>query len=171
MLGLPKDKVILCPHNKNWTQCFIEEKQNIISKIGKYIVDVHHFGSTSIFGILAKPIIDIAVTVRTLEDVERCKQNLIKLGYECHGQIVAEGCIFFSKGNPTTHHIHFTENNNINMKKWLFFRDQLRKYSKFASEYQVLKQDLEQKYANDRKAYNSGKDEFIHKVLASLNNS
>ncbi len=168
MLGLPKDKVVLCPHNENWTQCFIEEKRDIISEIGNYTVDIHHFGSAAIPGIAAKPIIDIAISLKRLDDVENCKQGLEKLGYECHGEMVVKGCYFFSKGNPTTYHIHFTNEDNVNMKRWLFFKDRIMASDALALEYETLKKYLQDQFKNDRKGYNKGKDKFIHRVLADM---
>lgn len=34
------------------------------SKIGQYVVDIHHIGSTAVKGLSAKPIINIAVEIK-----------------------------------------------------------------------------------------------------------
>ena len=70
-IGLKSKTVILEPHQDEWEA----EGKRICAKIkellGDDIVDVQHVGSTSIRGISAKPIIDIAVAVRTFEDIRK----------------------------------------------------------------------------------------------------
>ena len=45
------------------------------------------------------------------------------------------------------------------------FRNYLRKHKETLKEYQELKNNLAEKYANDRKMYTASKDEFIQKVI------
>ncbi|WP_234813431.1 GrpB family protein, partial [Bacillus mycoides] len=61
MLGLPYGKVFLVPWSEEWEFEFSKEKQLIEEHIGKYILAIHHIGSTSIPHLSAKPIIDIAM--------------------------------------------------------------------------------------------------------------
>ena len=75
-IGLKSKTVILEPHQDEWEA----EGKRICAKIkellGDDIVDVQHVGSTSIRGISAKPIIDIAVAVRTFEDIRKRIESL-----------------------------------------------------------------------------------------------
>ena len=168
MLGLPKDVVKLAMHSAEWGSCFEVEKRRIASGIADYVIDIQHFGSTAVSRLDAKPIIDIAIAVQALNDADKCENYLNEIGYERHSEIIIEGSIFFTKGNPTTYHVHFTEQGGINLKKWLFFRDQLRDNHELAEDYKQLKRNLEKGFENDRDAYNQGKDGFINKVLEEM---
>ena len=46
MLGLPYGKVFLVPWCEKWEFEFSKEKQLIEEHIGKYILAIHHIGST-----------------------------------------------------------------------------------------------------------------------------
>lgn len=67
MIGLKRGAVTLCEHCPTWAN----EAENVINCLknvfGSYAIDIQHIGSTSIIGIKAKPIIDIAVGVASFE--------------------------------------------------------------------------------------------------------
>ena len=168
MLGLLKDTVKLVVHNAEWSNCFEDEKSRIARGIADYILDIQHFGSTAVPGLDAKPVIDIAIAVRALDDVDKCEHYLNKISYERYPEIIVEGSILFTKGNPTTHHVHFSEQGGANLKKWLFFRDHLRNKAGLIDKYRQLKRDLEKEFEKNREAYNRGKGAFINDVLKEM---
>ncbi len=171
MLGLPKGKVRLHPYTPAWAEHFKDEKRRIEACLGTLIVDVYHFGSTSVPGLDAKPIIDSAITVRSLDAVERCIPLLHELGYDCHGECVLQESIFFTRGEPVTHHAHIVEHDGMILKKWLYFRDRLRTSSELSQRYLDLKRELEKKYSDDRVSYGIGKNSFLKDVLSGLEDS
>lgn len=52
-------KVIVLPYDEQWASLFAEEADELKGILGEEIVSIHHFGSTSIPELEAKPIIDI----------------------------------------------------------------------------------------------------------------
>ena len=58
------------PHDPNWAKEFSIEKQALAKVFGVTAVAIHHFGSTSIPDILAKPIIDILIEADSLEEID-----------------------------------------------------------------------------------------------------
>lgn len=56
MIGLKRGTVKLLPHNKKWKTLFEKERATLKNKLNGLVVDIQHIGSTSIFGIPAKPI-------------------------------------------------------------------------------------------------------------------
>lgn len=69
MIGLKRGRVELVPYQEEWRK----SAENIIYRLKKLLgdtaVDIQHIGSTAIPLIHAKPIIDIAVAVRDLDDI------------------------------------------------------------------------------------------------------
>ena len=63
MLGLEKGVVKIISHTERWHQLFAEEEARVRDAIGEFVVAVEHIGSTSVCGISAKPILDIAAAV------------------------------------------------------------------------------------------------------------
>ena len=165
MLGLPKGMVKLMPHSEVWHQLFAEEDARLRDAVGEHLVAVEHVGSTSICGLSAKPIIDVAVAVREIADVEKCIVPIEGIGYRYRGEHGIPGRHYFVKGEPRTHHLHMVELDSDFWRSHLLFRDYLRQHSEVAEEYERLKNELAQKYEENREAYTEGKAAFIENVL------
>jgi GrpB-like predicted nucleotidyltransferase (UPF0157 family) len=165
MLGLPKGMVRLMPHSELWHQLFAQEDARLRDAAGQYLLAIEHVGSTSICGLSAKPIIDIAAAVCEIADVEKCIVPIEGLGYQYRGEFGIAGRHYFVKGEPRTHHLHMVELRSGFWRSHLLFRDYLRRHSEVAEEYEKLKRELAQKYEENREAYTEGKAAFIEHVL------
>ncbi|MGM8214835.1 GrpB family protein [Bacillaceae bacterium W0354] len=171
MLGLKKNEVKLLPFNSNWKKSFVEEKKLLELLIGEHITGIEHFGSTAIPGIKAKPIIDILIGVRSLEDVE--KFDAKKLGeadYYHLPRVQIEGKVLFAKFSDLknltrTHYVHIVEHGGDWWKEHLNFRDQLIANPSLAKEYETLKVKYATEYPDDVQAYTDAKEEFVESVL------
>lgn len=171
-IGLHRGTVKLVAHNPKWTECFSEEKELLSKTMGEKILDLRHIGSTSIPGMLAKPILDILAGVKTLADVEAFTQDLNKVGYEDRGDGGIFGRRFFVKGGEAkrTHHLNFCEMNSFFWESHLAFCDYLRRHPDAAKEYSALKRGLADRFPNDRGAYTTGKGEFVRSILNRVMN-
>ena len=165
MLGLEKGVVELSPHNEVWHQIFDDERTRLQSAIGEFVVAIEHIGSTSICGISAKPILDIAIAISNPANGGNGVGPLEILGYEYRGENGIAGRFYFVKGTPRTHHLHMLLANSEEWRNHLLFRNYLRQNPAAAAEYHQLKKELLQKYQNDRDSYLNGKADFIQRVL------
>ena len=167
IIGLQKKKVKLLSYKPGWKRLYKKEEELLRSSIGKYIEDIQHIGSTAIPGVKAKPIIDIAIGVKSLEVGEKCIKPLEKLGYEYRQDAGLKGRHFFAKGGKKnrTHYIHIEKINSQFWKNHILFRNYLRKHKKAVKEYNELKEKLAEKYRDDRDAYTVEKAIFIQKIL------
>jgi len=50
VIGLEKGIVRLAQYSPEWAKIFEREEKLLQSSIGKYIIEIQHIGSTSIFG-------------------------------------------------------------------------------------------------------------------------
>jgi GrpB-like predicted nucleotidyltransferase (UPF0157 family) len=166
MIGLETDVVKLIPYTVEWNRFFEKEKDILTSAIGEYVLDIQHVGSTSISGMVAKPIIDIAVAVANFEEARVCIGPIEQLGYEYRGEHGIPRRHYFVKDNPRTHHLHMNEVDSLAWQDHILFRDYLTENPDVAGEYAALKLRLAQRYKTDREAYQAGKDPFIEKVLS-----
>lgn len=165
MTGLPKGTVKLEAHSKLWHQTFADEAARIREAVGEYVTAIEHVGSTSVDGIAAKPIIDMAASVETAADGEKCVAPLENIGYEYRGEYGIAGRLYFVKGEPRTHHLHMVLAASDFWRSHLLFRDYLRENPSIAKEYERLKIGLAEKYPDNREDYLQGKTEFIENVL------
>ena len=115
MIGLKRGTVKLFEHEKAWEI----EAQNTIVRLrkilGNVIKDIQHVGSTSIFTIKAKPIIDIALAVDDFEDILAFEKELRDEGFyyrpKAQGSLqnqllFACGNYYDGSGDIQTHFIH-----------------------------------------------------------------
>lgn len=169
VVGLKPGTVRLVPYSDEWPGLFTVEAVRLRSALAGILRDVQHVGSTAVRGLTAKPIIDFAIAVQTLdEDLEPCKKPLEDLGYEYKGEYGLPGRHFFVRGKPTVHHVHVVERGSEHWKNWLAFRDYLRLHEEVSEEYGSLKKELAKKYASDRDAYTAAKTSFIEEIVSKL---
>ena len=173
MIGLKRGTVKLVPHNQKWLELFEGEKQLLKNTFGDTIIAIEHVGSTAIPGIPAKPIIDMNIGVESLKIARSMKEKFEKLGYEHrpfvpgHTKEDLKWQELYVKGPEAkrTHHAHVTVYGNNYWKTDLLFRDHLRKNPARAKQYAELKEELAEKYADDRGTYTKNKEKFILETL------
>lgn len=170
-MGLKVGEVKLEKWNPQWKNDFETEKQNLLQIFGSIALGIHHIGSTSIEGLDAKPVIDIAVELSNLSDFEKVRQLFDKL----HDYSIKEendpGEILIRKGptNNRTHFIHIMEHRSQRMNDSLNFRNALRNNPQLREQYSNLKHELANKFPHNRKAYTNSKANFIKQVLNNCN--
>ena len=174
IVGLTDGTVRLVSHKDDWAELFSAEKARLLTVLAPYVGtvvrDIEHVGSTSIPGIPAKPIIDIAVVVSDFDLADPCIEAIRGLGYVYLGLNEVPGRHFFyllDEGTTTdrTHHLHMFEERSREWRQTLGFRDYLRDHPKTAAAYGQIKLDLAQQFSDDRPGYLEGKAPFITQVL------
>ena len=159
-------KVEVLPFNPEWKKKFEREALRLKQIFGDVSVDIHHIGSTSIPGMRAKPVIDILIEVKDINDVENLNMEMAKIGYEAKGENGMPARRYFRKeeNGIRSHHVHVFQTGNPEIKKHIAFRDYLRSHPDVATEYKQLKEDLAKKYPEDIESYVQGKNDFIKRV-------
>lgn len=171
LLGVERYEVKLVPEDKSWTNEYQKVKQEVETILGDNVIDIQHIGSTSINGIWAKPILDIAVVVKSLIDLN--KDGMISAGYDACGESGVHDRYLFVKrkdGHISPHHIHCYELNNDNLTAVIKFRDFLNTHSEYAQQYCDLKKKLAKEFPKDRNDYTAGKEQFIKMICKMADN-
>lgn len=160
-------EVRLEPYNPLWKEKFVIEKENLLKMMGGIVITIEHIGSTSIEGLSAKPIIDIAVAVNRLTDFEKVKQEFLNNSEYSIKEDSPSDEILVRKGpeESRTHFIHIMELESSRYKNTILFRDYLIAHSKERLEYEELKTELAGKYSDNRVMYTSLKNDFITDIL------
>lgn len=167
-VGLERGAVELYEYDPGWQDLFEQEKKELLRAFPDRILEIEHIGSTSIPGMVAKPIIDMNVAVASLDDVADFIEKLPDLGYEYMPERRFNDRHFFPKGSRKrrTHHVNLVEITSVTgWADMLLFRDYLRSHCDAREAYTDLKQDLAGRYANDRDKYTKAKSEFVQKIL------
>jgi GrpB-like predicted nucleotidyltransferase (UPF0157 family) len=170
MYGMNKSELRLMPHDVAWTDDFAAERERIASKIADSNVCIEHIGSTSIPGVYAKPILDIAILCgeRGLEPVI---EGLRELGYEYRGQYdeKADGHFYavLEKDNVRYCQAHIYTEPNADWHLKLKFRDALREDAELAREYNDYKLELAKRVSN-KSEYAAIKDKWVGSFILKI---
>ncbi|TFG11015.1 GrpB family protein [Candidatus Heimdallarchaeota archaeon] len=171
MIGLKRGIVELKTYNPKWREFYEQESKVISSQISDFLVDIQHIGSTAIPGIIAKPIIDIAVAINSLENIAKIIEPLSEIGFVYRGEQGIPDRHLFIKGGEElrTHHIHVMHKSHYEWKKHILFRDYLLNHPEEVQKYSELKRRLEKQFKQDRESYTESKSEFIEGILEKAN--
>ncbi len=159
-------------YDPDWPAAFEAEANRLRSALGPLALRIDHNGSTSIAGLSAKPIIDIQVSVASLQPMASYEERLGALGYFHVPHPDDSFCPFFYRPRqwPHSHHVHLVEAGGVEERRTLAFRDYLRDHPAAARKYENLKRDLAGKVAatnpESRERYAHAKTDFIEGVIA-----
>lgn len=166
------DKNYLQKYSEDWSKKYDDESEKIRLLLDNKIIDIQHIGSTSISGMLAKPIIDISILVDSIDDIYFFTKKLEYLGYVHKSDMSSVERIFLRKGNPVEYHLSIACPKHTFWERQIIFRDYLRKHREFVEEYNNLKLDNLKLTPDEElidlsrsRTYNQGKGDFVAKVL------
>jgi GrpB-like predicted nucleotidyltransferase (UPF0157 family) len=171
MLGLRHGVNLLVDYDSEWPAAFEQECKSIQSNLGDIVCAIEHYGSTSVEGLRAKPIIDILVGVAPLDNWIKCKLPLERLGYDHAENAGVPDHFIFGRGrdrSERTHMVHVVEFKGTSWRSCLKFRDALRVDPALRSEYQKTKEHAVAAAPEGRARYNELKHHFIEEALGTL---
>lgn len=157
-------KVRLSEYDENWVRMFEEEAQFLRELFGDEISEIEHFGSTSVPGMKAKPVIDMMCLVKDIKKIDAFNDSMRLLEYDVAGEWGIQGRRLFRKGGENrTHHIHVYQSDNLQIKRHLVFRNYLRTHPEEVEQYSCLKEELAQRY-EDTAYYSKAKKPFVNEL-------
>jgi len=150
------------PYNSKWPKAFAKEAALFRPFLEANLVELHHIGSTSVPGLMAKPIIDMLMEVKDHDQLDSKRVHFEKIGYEVMGEMGIPGRRYFRKGGKhRTHHIHAFVSGDSNLERHLAFRDYLIAHPDVAAEYGALKAKIALEIGHQIELYCDAKDPFI----------
>jgi len=164
---------VIRPHDPHWKDFFAEEAQALRICLGTAALEIQHIGSTAIPGIVAKPIIDILVEARSLEEIDAHAPALRVNGYTARGEYGIPGRRYFNKAAGASgvgFHVHVFARGSEHIGRHVRFRDFLLLKPDIAQDYSALKQSLASSAGVLIADYAARKAEFVSRVerLAQL---
>jgi GrpB-like predicted nucleotidyltransferase (UPF0157 family) len=166
-LGLEQTEVRLAHHNPEWEALGVTECTLVEDLLGDLAMAVAHVGSTSVPGLDAKPILDIAIAVDDRTDVEDVISRLCQAGdYSYEGDKGDEGGLLFVRGNPLrTAHVHVVAMGSQAWADYLRFRAILCADADARGRYESEKRRLAHTYPHDRAGYTKAKSGIVEELL------
>lgn len=161
--------VVIVPYREEWPELFDEERRRLEEPLRGLNARVEHIGSTAVPLLAAKPVLDVAVGVSTLGEVEERIPAIEAAGYhyvpEYEAQIPQRRYFRRPLQRPRLVHVHVLEVHGDLWGHHLRFRDWLRDHPEDRDRYAALKLDLAARHGDDRVAYTDAKRHFIEDIL------
>ncbi|WP_062047726.1 GrpB family protein [Bacillus sp. JCM 19034] len=159
------ENVHLSSYRADWIEIYDEAKQQLFHVFSDKAIEIEHIGSTSIRGMVAKPIIDIMIGLIILEIDELLEKNLAKLGYEGFGEAGVPGRLYYRKRNNKDINLQITLWGSQLWNDNLLFRDYLRSHPDEAIHYSRFKQLTINKGINTLLKYSDEKSKVMDEIM------
>lgn len=160
------EKIVLVDHDPRWLAAAAAEGRRIAAACKANVIRVEHIGSTSVPGLIAKPVLDLMPLLRTYDDGFGCVAAMRALGYWYAGDFGIAGRHLFVKGAPRTHHAHFLIEGSRDARRHIAVRDHLCTNPASAAAYAALKRRLAAQFGANREGYAEAKTEFMREIFA-----
>jgi GrpB-like predicted nucleotidyltransferase (UPF0157 family) len=160
------DEAYLVDYDPAWPRLFSEFAAWLGGALGLDVaLCIEHYGSTSIPGIPAKPILDVLVEIPSFTEAKRRALPLLNdlpweyWWYGDHMTFIRRNRLMGER----THHIHMAPRGH-RLWEGIAFRDHLRTHPDDAARYVALKRALSERYRGDRERYTREKESFIREI-------
>jgi GrpB-like predicted nucleotidyltransferase (UPF0157 family)/predicted kinase len=159
--GAEQRDIELVAHDPEWARRFEAERDRIVGALGAD-VRVEHIGSTAVPGLVAKPIVDIQVSVAEVGDEASYVPALIAAGYELR---VRERGHRMLRTPERDVHVHVCRADSDWERRHLGFRDRLRTSAADCDRYAAVKRSLATRRWSSMNAYATAKSEVIAEIM------
>jgi GrpB-like predicted nucleotidyltransferase (UPF0157 family) len=157
--------IVLCEYDPEWPRLFDREADRIRAVLGEKALRVEHVGSTSVPGLVAKPIIDVLLVVPDSGDEASYVPVMEAAGYVLR---IREPDWFehrLFKGPDTDINLHVFGFGASEIDRMLRFRDRLRAGDADREHYARTKRELSQRTWRHVQHYADAKTQVVEEIM------
>jgi len=171
-------KILIEDYSPSWAVTFQQLKSIYELHLSDLVIDIQHIGSTAVYGLAAKPVIDIDLIIADRNLLNAVIEKLSLLGYDHQGNLGITDRDAFTRRTDNTpldgslqtwqkHNLYVCPADSISLKNHLALRDFLRNNAEIAREYSDLKKRLALENPYNMDLYVERKTPFIIAILKS----
>lgn len=167
-LGLDNQRLRLGRTDERWVLAGARLRDHVAALLGDVVAGVEQIGSSSVVGMLAKPIVDLAVGVTADQALAPVQQRLEADRWVYRGDAGEQGGhVFVLEARPSHRvaHVHVVAVDGEQWRNYLLLRDLLRRDATARARYEAVKQRLAAEVGDDRVAYTDGKTAVVRQLL------
>ena len=160
-------RVIVLPYDEAWQNEFEKIKETIEAAVGSLIIGIEHVGSTAVYGLSAKPCIDIDMVIEDYSTFEAVKSGLEAIGYFHEGDLGIKDREAFGYSDYSLlpkHHLYVCPKDSAELHRHIKFRDFLRATPAAREEYSRIKEEAARLYPDDIDGYINHKSPCIARL-------
>ncbi len=168
MGGAEESWVEVREYDPSWPRFYDDESAKIAAALGDYAAAIEHFGSTSVPGLAAKPIVDILVGTEKTGVPESVQHAFRDLGYEYLGEDGRRpGRFFWRKRAGHAFNVSVVPANGALWIDNLLVRDFLRTHPEWVETYAIAKRDAAAASPGSMLGYQDGKRDFVEQLKSA----
>jgi len=159
--------ITISPYQERWLTDFQMLAGWYTEEFGDLIIEIHHVGSTSVPGLVAKPRIDIDIEINPV-DFDAVRNHLESIGYIFRGDLDIPGRFAFSyrgERDLVAHNLYVCPSGSQELKRHLAFRNYLRSHPEEREKYSQIKLDAIQQGKSTIDVYMDHKGEVVVEIL------
>ncbi len=167
-LGLDYDSLRLDRTTPDRVDAGARLRREVTDRLTGFAAGVEQIGSTSVKGLLAKPIVDLAIGLTADQELTPARERLESAGWIYRGDAGAQGGQVFVLESAPWHrvaHAHVVEHLGEQWRNYLRLRDLLRRSPGARQRYEDTKLRLMNEVGDDRSVYTEGKTEIVVSLL------
>ena len=154
--------IVVVDPDERWAERYAVLRERLRAALGSAALRVEHIGSTAVAGLAAKPIIDVLVTVRDVEDEAAFVPPMERAGFVLRVR-EPEHRMFRTPARDV--HVHVYEPEHAAVSAYLDLRDWLRVDADDRALYERTKRLLATRTWTDMNAYADAKTDVITAIL------
>ena len=157
--------IVIANYDPAWPGRFRREAAKIRAALGEAALAIEHIGSTSVPGLVAKPIVDILVVVEDSSDEASYVPALESAGYilRVREPDFDEHRMFRSPAKDV--HVHVYSSGSPEIERYLLLRDHLRENEEDRELYARTKRNLASRDWPSMQHYAEAKTEVIEGII------
>lgn len=155
--------VQLVEYDSRWPQRFEVVRAELAGSLAERAIAIEHIGSTAVPGLVAKPIVDVLLTVPRVEPEDPYAPAIIALGYELRVREPGHRMFRPPAGDV---HVHVWAAGAQEVTDYLLLRDRLRASAADREAYAALKRELAGRDWPDLNYYAQAKGPLIAEIIA-----
>lgn len=159
-------RVFLSPYDAAWPDTFARLGADIGTALGPVAVAVEHVGSTSVMGLIAKPVIDINLVVPDSADEPAYVPALERIGYVLHVREPDWHEHRLLRLEEPRTNLHVFTVGSVEHDRMVTFRDRLRADPDARHAYLTTKQRLADRHWDTMQDYADCKSEIVERLLS-----
>lgn len=163
-------RVRVLPYDAAWQTAFEQIREELSLALGDLALAIEHVGSTAVFGLSAKPCIDIDVVIEDRLSLDAAVERLAAIGYIHEGDLGIkdrEAFKYSDKPHLMTHHLYVCPKDSEELRRHIVFRDFLRANADAADVYGKTKERAAELFPCDIDKYIEYKSSCISRLYAA----
>lgn len=159
-------RILIVEYDPRWPELFARESDRIRAALGQHVLRIEHVGSTSVPGLVAKPVVDVLLVVADSRDEGSYLPPLEVAGYLLRIRETNWHEHRMFKGRNAETNLHVFSSGCPEIDRMLIFRDWLRGNAPDRDLYARTKLALAQKEWNSVQDYADAKSAVVEQIIS-----